>query len=390
MAERASQSRACDGVLSERRSFRLGYQPSLDGLRGVSILAVMLYHTGILTGGFLGVDMFFVLSGFLITSLLLEELATTGRVAFRAFYVRRALRLLPALVPVVVIAGGAMIVWDPSLATAGFVLSVVFYSANWAIVYGLPQGLLGHAWSLAIEEQFYAIWPPLLLILTRVIRRRWMLLLVVVAGVALAVAYRFTIMTTPAGMARIYVGLDTHADPVLIGCALGVFCSSPLFLRTRSARVVWSVLGVVAGLALFAMLVGARFPEDYVFAAASTWAAIASALVIVAALLPSSPCGDILAGAPLTWLGRRSYALYLWHYPVFYVAGPLWKPDANPTPALLAWVATFALAAASYRYIEQPALTLKSKLAARHDAEAIARAEQNEPALTEAVRPGTV
>jgi peptidoglycan/LPS O-acetylase OafA/YrhL len=374
--------------LSERRSFRLGYQPSLDGFRGVSILAVMLYHTGILTGGFLGVDMFFVLSGFLITSLLLEELATTGRVSFRAFYVRRALRLLPALAPVVVIAGGAMIAWDPSLAAVGFVLSVVFYTANWAIVYGLPQGLLGHAWSLAIEEQFYAIWPPLLLVLARVIRRRWMLLLVMIAAVALAVAYR-AIMTTPAGMGRIYVGLDTHADPVLIGCALGVFCASPLFRRTRCTLVVWNVLGVLAGLALFAMLVGSRFPEDYVFAAASTWAAIASALVIVAALLPSSPCGDVLAGAPLTWLGRRSYALYLWHYPVFYVAGPLWKPDANPTPALLAWVATFALAAASYRYIEQPALNLKSKLAARQ-AEATAPSEQSEPPLPEAVRPGTV
>ena len=389
MPEHASQSHDCGAALSERRSFRLGYQPSLDGFRGVAILAVMLYHTGILTGGFLGVDMFFVLSGFHITSLLLEEIATTGRVGLRAFYVGRALRVVPALIPVVVIAGGAMIVLDPSLATVGFVLSVVFCVANWAIVWGLPQGLLGHAWALAIGAQFYAMWPPLLLTLTRVIRRRWMLLLVVIAAVALAVAYRSKIMTTPAGMARIYVGLDTHADPVLIGCALAIFCASPLFRRSRRALVAWNILGVLAGLALFTMLVSARFPEDYVFAAASTWAALASALVIVAALLPSSPCGDVLAGAPLTWLGRRAYALYLWHYPVFYVAGPLWKPDANPTPALLAWVATFALAATSYRYIEQPALDLKTKLATRH-AEATAWSERREALLDEAVRPGAV
>ncbi len=353
-------------MLSERRTFRLGYRPALDGFRGVSILAVMLYHTGIVSGGFLGVDMFFVLSGFLITTLLLEELATTGHVAFRAFYIRRALRLLPALAPVVVIAGGAMIAWDPSFGTVGFVLSVIFYTANWAIVYGLPQGVLGHAWSLAIEEQFYAIWPPLVLLLVRVIRRRWVLLLVTVAAAGLAVAYRFTIMTTQAGMARIYVGLDAHADPVLIGCALGILCASDLFRRTRRAVAVWNVLGVLSGIALLSLLVRSRFPVDYVLAGASTTAAIASAFVILAALLPGSPCGDLLRWAPLTWLGRRSYALYLWHYPVFYAAGPLWKPEAHPAAALLAWLVTFALAAASFRYIEQPVLNLKTTLVARY------------------------
>jgi len=286
VAEYASQSCASGPILSERRSFRLGYRPALDGFRGVSILAVMLYNTGILTGGFLGVDMFFVLSGFLITSLLLDELASTGHVSFRAFYVRRALRLLPALAPLVVIAGGAMIVWDPSLGTVGFVLSVIFYTANWAIVYGLPQGLLGHAWSLAIEEQFYAIWPPLLLLLVRMVRRRWALLLIVVAAVGLAVAYRFTIMSTPTRMARIYVGLDAHADPVLVGCALGIFCASQLFRRTRRAVVVWNVLGVLAGLALLGLLVRAHFPVDYVLASVSPWAAVTSAGGIVAARLP--------------------------------------------------------------------------------------------------------
>ena len=258
-----------------------------------------------------------------------------------------------------------MIARDPSLGTVGFVLSVIFFTANWAIVYGLPQGLLAHAWSLAIEEQFYLIWPPLLLVLVRVIRRRWVLLLFVLSAAALAVAHRFTIIQTPADMARIYVGLDAHADPVLIGCALGIFCASRLFRRTRRAVVVWNVLGVLAGLALLALLVRARFPVDYVLAGAGTWAAAASALVIVAALLPSSPCGDLLGCAPLTWLGRRSYALYLWHYPVFYVAGPLWKPEAHPTAALLAWVVTVALAAASFRYIEQPVLDLKTSLATR-------------------------
>jgi peptidoglycan/LPS O-acetylase OafA/YrhL len=351
--------------LSERRDFRLGFRPALDGFRGVSILAVMLYHTSLLPGGFLGVDMFFVLSGFLITSLLLEEFASTGRVCFRTFYVRRALRLLPALAPLVAIAGGAMIAWDPSAGTVGFVLSVIFYAANWAIVYGLPHGLLGHAWSLAIEEQFYLLWPPVLLLLLRVVRRRGALLLLMTALVGLAVAYRFAIMTTPAGMARIYVGLDTHADPVLIGCTLGIFCASPFFRRTRSATVVWNGLGVLAGVVLLALLARSSFPADYVFGSVSTVAAIVSAIVIVAALLPSSPCGGVLRWAPLMWIGRRSYALYLWHFPVFYLAGPLWRPGAEPVAGLLAWAVAFALATASFRYIEQPMLELKTRFAAQ-------------------------
>jgi peptidoglycan/LPS O-acetylase OafA/YrhL len=365
VAAQASQSRDSGLSLSERRDFRLGYRPALDGLRGVSILAVMLYHTRLLPGGFLGVDVFFVLSGFLITSLLLEEHASTGRVSLRAFYVRRALRLLPALAPLVAIAGGAMIARDPSAGTVGFVLSVIFYVANWAIVYGLPQGLLGHAWSLAIEEQFYLLWPPLLLLLLGWLRRRGALLLLMAAAVGLAVAYRFAITGTPSGMARIYVGLEAHADPVLIGCTLGIFCASSFFRRTRRAIVVWNVLGVLAGIGLVNLLARSRFPEDYVFASASTTTAIASALVIVAALLPSSPCGGVLRWAPLMWIGRRSYALYLWHYPVFYLAGPLWRPGAEPAAALLAWAIAFALAAASFRYVEQPMLDLKTRFIAQ-------------------------
>ncbi len=374
MAEYASQSRASGPILSERRSFRLGYWPALDGFRGVSILAVMLYHTGLLTGGFLGIDMFFVLSGFLITSLLLDELASTGRVSFRAFYVRRALRLLPALTPVVVIVGGAMIVWDPNLGAAGFVLPVIFSTANWPIVYGLPEGLLGHVWSLAIAAQFYAIWPPLLLLLVRIVRRRWALWLIVAAALGLA-------------MARTYVGLAAHADPLLVGCALGILCVSQLFRRTRRAVIVWNVLGVLAGLALLGLIAQAHFPVESVLASASTWAAVASAFVIVAALLPSSPCGDLLGWAPLTWLGRHSYALYLWHYPLFYAAGPLWKPEAHPTAALLAWLVTFALAAASFHYIEQPVLNLKATLAARR-ADAAAWPDPTSTPLAAPARPG--
>jgi len=356
-------------------TFRLGYRPALDGLRGVAVLAVLLFHTppigstagNQLPGGFLGVDVFFVLSGFLITSLLLEECAATGGVSFRGFYVRRALRLLPALAPVVVVAGAAMIASDVSWRTVGFVLAVILYVANWAIVCGLPQGLLGHTWSLAIEEQFYLLWPPLLLILLRWTRRRGTLLIIVAAAAGLAVAYRFAIMMSATGMARIYVGLDAHADPLLIGCALAIFCSSSYFRRrSRAAIVAWNLLGVVGGACLLVLLIRARFPVDYVLSSVSTWAAIATAAVIVSVLLPASPCEALLRMPLLVWIGRRSYALYLWHLPVFYLAGPLWRPGAEALEVkALAWAVCFALAAGSFVYLEQPALRLKHRLVHR-------------------------
>jgi peptidoglycan/LPS O-acetylase OafA/YrhL len=188
-------------------------------------------------------------------------------------------------------------------------------------------------------------------------------------------------------MARTYVGLAAHADPLLVGCALGILCVSQLFRRTRRAVIVWNVLGVLAGLALLGLIAQAHFPVESVLASASTWAAVASAFVIVAALLPSSPCGDLLGWAPLTWLGRHSYALYLWHYPLFYAAGPLWKPEAHPTAALLAWLVTFALAAASFHYIEQPVLNLKATLAARR-ADPAAWPDPTSTPLAAPARPG--
>jgi len=336
-------------------------------LRAIAVLAVMLFHSPWagrrLEGGFLGVDVFFALSGFLITSLLLEEHDTTGRISFRRFYMRRALRLLPALAPVVLVAGGAMIASDPSWRTIGFVASVAFYTANWAIVYGLPHGLLGHAWSLAIEERFYILWPPLLVVLLRIIRRRGVLLGLVMAAVALSVVYRFTLLESPSGMARIYVGADAHADPLLIGCALAIFCHVSWLRRSLTAHRVTNAVGVIGGVVLLGLFIGARYPDHYVHASASTWAAIATACVIVAAFEPTSWCAHTLRCPPLSWIGKRSYTLYLWHLPVFIIAGPIWRPGVGLGRIVLAWGVTVALAAASFCYLEKPALRFKATLA---------------------------
>ena len=354
---------------------RLGYHPALDGIRAISILAVMLYHSGLIHGGFLGVDVFFTLSGFLITTLLIEEHAAAGRIALRDFYCRRALRLLPALVPVVIVSGVAMIATAGPARVGGmslFVLAVIFYVANWAAIAGLPQGMLGHAWSLSIEEQFYLVWPPVLALLLRRVRARWLL----VAGLLLAalgsILLRYHLAVSGATGRRFYLGTDAHADPILIGCATACLVSWG-YIRgggdpSASTRWRWQGAALAAAAVLVAVLVLARLPDDYARRGASTIVAVAAGILIVDVLRPGSRLAPLLAWSPLVWIGRRSYALYLWHLPVFFLAGALWASgilEYLPSRIVPAWVITFAIAAASYRWIEAPALRLKSRFAAR-------------------------
>jgi peptidoglycan/LPS O-acetylase OafA/YrhL len=354
---------------------RLGYHPALDGIRAISILAVMLYHSGLIHGGFLGVDVFFTLSGFLITTLLIEEHAAAGRIALRDFYCRRALRLLPALVPVVIVSGVAMIATAGPSRVVGmslFVLSVIFYAANWAAIAGLPLGMLGHAWSLSIEEQFYLVWPPVLALLLRRVRARWLL----VAGLLLAalgsILLRYHLVESGAPARRFYLGTDAHADPILIGCATACLVSWGYSRGVRdpsaTTRWRWRVAALAAAAVLVAVLVMARFPDDYARRGASTIVAVAAGILIVDVLQPGSRLAPLLAWSPLVWIGKRSYAIYLWHLPVFFLAGALWASgllEYLPSRIVPAWVITFAMAGASYRWIEAPALRLKSRFTAR-------------------------
>jgi peptidoglycan/LPS O-acetylase OafA/YrhL len=207
------------------KPFSLGYRPALDGLRAVAVLAVLTYHVGWIPGGFLGVDVFFMLSGFLITTLLCEEHARTGTISIRRFYVRRARRLLPALVLFLLICGGILFVTRPSAfwpTLGGNLLGVLSYGANWLIIYWRGLGVFGHTWSLAIEEQFYLAWPLLLLGLLRGARPR-----LIVAGLVTAaagsLAWRLALALDGASFARLYAATDTHADGLLVGAALAVW-----------------------------------------------------------------------------------------------------------------------------------------------------------------------
>lgn len=344
----------------------LGYLPALDGLRGVSILAVLGRHSGWLGGGYLGVDVFFALSGFLITSLLIEEYARAGTITLRLFYARRALRLLPALVVLIVVCTGTLLATGPAelgslaIRTAA---AVLFYVANWAWVIGLPLGVYSHTWSLGIEEQFYLLWPLALLGLLRGVRdRRAITALVLLMAVA-GIGWRIALVHAGAPLDHVYQGLDAHGDALLIGCAASLALSwSPV--APAAAH-----LGGIIGAAVLAVLfVVATFPDDYVRHHVSTLTAVAAALLIVNVVcLPRSWLARGLALRPLTALGRISYGIYLWHFPVFLRLGALsFHDEVHPWPAVVgAWAATLAVSVASYAIVERPALALKATLRPR-------------------------
>src|SRR6266850_221126 len=204
--------------------------PTLDGLRGVAVLSVMAFHagSGVIKGGHLGVDLFFVLSGFLITSLLLREQQRNGFISLRLFYVRRALRLLPALLLVILsclIYEKAIVSSSPWAEVPKGAFYSLFYSSNWyQALNGMGTlGVLSHTWSLSIEEQFYILWPPAISLLLWQGCKRTYVLLFVGAGTAAVAVHRAMLWRGGATFERVYAGFDTRADSVLIGCLVGLF-----------------------------------------------------------------------------------------------------------------------------------------------------------------------
>jgi peptidoglycan/LPS O-acetylase OafA/YrhL len=341
---------------------RLGYQPALDGVRGLAIACVVAYHAfGRPSGGFLGVDLFFVLSGFLITTLLLEEHAERGSISLRAFYRRRALRLVPALVAmltvVLAVEAALALVGKGHLRreaiAAGFGLGYVTDFVN-AISPGTVPWSLSHLWSLAMEEQFYLLWPPILLVLG--VRRR--AALAVLAGALALVAVRqVELMTSGAAYDRLQFAPDTRGSSIVIGCLFAVVFSTARSRRRLASPVVGGLaLTVLAGL-IFVGLLRPLFGGPLLLFGAAV------GVVIARALEPSSFEHRILTMRPLVGLGRVSYGLYLWHVPV--LAAVAASGQAGPTGSFVrgAFGIALSLAAAlvSYRVVEQPFLRRKRR-----------------------------
>ncbi|HUV09802.1 MAG TPA: acyltransferase family protein [Acidimicrobiia bacterium] len=347
---------------------RIRYEPGLDGLRAIAVLAVLGYHGGVgwLRGGYLGVDVFFVLSGYLITTLLLVEFGRTGQIALAAFWVRRARRLLPALglVFVGIALYAALVVAPEQLGRIrGDAFATVGYVANWRFVFsgqgyfdqfGVPSPFR-HMWSLAIEEQFYLVWPFLVALLLRW-RPRLVSLQRGFAGAAVASAVLMAVLfRVGSDPSRVYYGTDTRAQALLVGAALAAWLLRVRTNRTALRPAMWVRAGLIGLVVLAVMLVAVRDSASWMYRGGYLLAAIATAAVIGAAVQSRrNVVRGLLSPRGLRAVGKISYGLYLWHWPIYLTL------TANRTgltgTALLAvrLALTFAIATASYQLLELP------------------------------------
>lgn len=348
----------------------------LDGLRGIAVIAVVLYHAdlGIVSGGFLGVDIFFVLSGFLITTILLDEVLVSGTIDRANFYIRRIRRLFPALIVVLIAAIISAGFWAHDAAygvrrdlpwALTFVLnwSYLFFNQSYFVNLSRPP-LLQHLWSLSIEEQFYVIWPLVLIALCRVRRVNVRALVFTVASLGavastlwmrhLAIVDGFPIPNDPS---RLYFGTDTHAMGLLVGCALAAVWDRKKLntYLNPDRRTFLNGLGIIATVGLgYYLLRIAQFDEALYRGGFLIVSLIVAALIIVTTH-PALQFARIYGNPVLRWCGNRSYGIYLWHWLVFMLLRPsidVQWPDA--VTHVVRIVLVFGIAELSYRYLELP------------------------------------
>ncbi len=352
------------------------YMPGLDGLRAFAVTGVLLYHADLdwIPGGFLGVDVFFVISGYLITSLLLAEHRNRSHIGLGQFYLRRARRLLPALFLVLGVTSLFAVVFLPDEVTKlrGDVVAALLYGTNWWQIFrnvsyfeasGRPP-LLQHLWSLAVEEQFYLIWPLLLAGMLRLWHgRRKPMLLTTLAMISISIALMVGISMSrgypiDADPSRVYYGTDTRAFTLLIGAVLAMVWA-PWRLSKRTppgGRMVLDLLGVAGLVGLAYMFLEVSEFSKSLYRGGFVVTALLAALVIAVTVHPAADLSRYFLGLkPMRWIGERSYGLYLWHWPVYMITRPQLDIGVTGLPNLaLRLSVTVALAELSYRYVEQP------------------------------------
>ncbi len=354
--------------MSRPQDSRLPYLPGIDALRAIAVLAVFLYHAGVgwMPGGFLGVDVFFVISGYLITSLLLSERRRTGTVRLGQFWLRRARRLLPAVGVLIAVTMIVAAIVEPDRVgeLRGDAIASLAYVANWHFIFEHQSyfeqfqrpSLFRHLWSLSVEEQFYLFWPLVFAGGMRLLGRK-RLLVGVLAGAAASLALTW-ILFDPDNASRVYYGTDTHAAGLLIGVALALVWSPWQLRRATPGRWCGPALDAIGAIALAYLVLSFLRVHDYdlaLFHGGYLWLALASAAVIAVVAHPSARLGSFLAQPPLVWLGLRSYSFYLWHWPVLALTRPgldVSLPRGVLIPLQL--LAVLILADLSYRFVELP------------------------------------
>ncbi len=346
--------------------------PALDGVRALAVGAVVMFHLPVaqLDGGYIGVDLFLVLSGYLITSLLVAEAEGTGRIRLGSFWMRRIRRLIPALVVMLAVSAAWMAIVDWSLVTRTktMLLAGLGYVTNWYVIASpwMPydpearSGAYEHLWSLAVEEQFYLVWPLVMgavMVLFGLGRRT--LLVGAIAGAAASVALSFFIFDESwESQTRIYLGTDTRAIALLIGIIAALALPPARFTTWRLQGVrggLVEMAGVVGLIGTFGLLVGFSQSQALLYQGGFAIIAVVAGLLVVAAAHPDTSTSRLFALAPLIWIGARSYGIYLWHLPVIALMTPEYGVDL-PTGwlSLLQVTVTVAIAAVSYRFIEMP------------------------------------
>ncbi|PGZ48302.1 acetyltransferase [Bacillus anthracis] len=345
------------------------YMVGLDSLRGLAILGVILYHINFnwMPGGFLGVTVFFVLSGYLITDILAMEWKRNKRIDLKKFWLSRARRLLPGMLVMLVITLAWITIFHSSLLEKmrGDSLAALFYVSNWWYIYHKLSYFdnfnqispLNHFWSLAVEEQFYVVWPFIISLGLYYIKKQFRMILLICLG-AFASALAMAILYEPGvDPSRIYYGTDTRAFSLLIGAVLALVWPSNRLANKiiPKARFILDVVGGIALIIILVMFWKTNQYDPFLYKGGMVLLSIATALLVANLAHPASRIAQFLRFRPLRWVGVRSYGIYLWHYPILTLTTPKVNAgDFSIIRAILQFLLIILIAQISWKFIEIP------------------------------------